>query len=187
MPPPESQVRRRTVRCALSGSGTVEGENGSAVSVSWWTFTGAAVVGQCGGLWGARESTSVGSALRRLQWSSHLELAGFCSPACPTGSWTCSSFASVPAAVEFSPGRPCLRFCLLPARVARKPAKACLPLAQDKARASFLGPGTTKHHKDTGTEPKALVTFFSALTAPAPPATGLPAHSVAACHTEVSR
>lgn len=121
-----------------------------------------------------------------MQWSSHLELAGFCRPACPPGSWTCSRFAPVPVAVEFFPGQPCLPFCLLPARVARKPAKACLLLAQDKAWASFPGPRITKHHKNTGAEPKALVTFISALTDPVPQAPGLPAHSVASCHIEAS-
>lgn len=120
-----------------------------------------------------------------MQWSLQLELAGFCRPACPTGSWTCSSFASVPVAVGFSPGWPCLRFCLLPARVARKPAKACLLLAQDKAWASFPGPGPTEQHKNPGAEPKAPVTFSSALADPVPQAPGLPAHSVATCHMEV--
>lgn len=42
----------------------------------------------------------------------------------------------------------------VPARVARKPAEACL-LAQDKAPASFLGPGTSKHHRNTRAEPNA--------------------------------
>lgn len=51
---------------------------------------------------------------------------------------------------------------ILPVGVARRLAEAC-PLAQDKAPASFLGPGTSQRHTHTRAEPNTPATSLFAL------------------------
>lgn len=103
--------------------------------------------------------------------------AGWQGPLCSsmggTGSWACFSFASEHVAILTLPWVALPR--ILPLWVARKRAQACPLLAQNKAAASFLGPGTSKRHKNTRAEPNAPAPFpFAVCPDPFPPDTWTP-------------
>lgn len=134
---------------------TPECGNEPAVSAVWCKFTDVAVSCRCCGAEGKGDRLCLARPKMHRSGSgwrdSHI-------PACPAGSWTCSSFASVPVAVLIFPWMALPQILPAACEVARKPAKACL-LAQDKAPASVLGPGTSTYHRNTGAEPNTLLTF----------------------------